>query len=140
MSAKVKTTILCVVLICVAGVLWTSSTSNGSLPTLSYSQFLEKVRTGEVASVVVMGGNSGAVQAICRLRNGDAERTVLPPGYRDALMAMEGKSVDVEIRDSSSGPREVVMKGAPFLVPLGVWVILLIGGFPKGRVPLAWTR
>lgn len=108
----------------------------GSLATLTYSQFIEQVRAGQIASVVVMAGNSGAVQAICRRKDGSAERTVLPADYRDALAAMQDESVVVEIRDSASAP---VVKAEPFLVLPGVWVILLICKFPNGRSPFAST-
>jgi ATP-dependent Zn protease len=109
-----------------------ATTSQLSLTTLTYSHFLEKVRTGEIASVIVMGSNSGAIQAICRLKNGNAERTVLPSDYRDAMLAMQDKLVNVEIRDSSSGPLQLVMKATPFFLLLGAWIFLLIRKFPNG--------
>jgi ATP-dependent Zn protease len=129
MNSKAKLAIVCTVLISVAGVLWMAKTSQRSLNTLTYSQFLEKVRTGQIASVIVMGGNSGAIQAICRLKNGNAERTVLPSDYRDAMMAMQDKLVDVEIRDSSSEPLQLVLNATPFLLLLGVWIFLVIRKF-----------
>lgn len=132
MHSKTKIAIICAVLICVAGVLWMATTSRRSLTTLTYSQFLEKVRTGQIASVIVMGSNSGAIQATCRLKDGNAERTVLPSDYRDAMVAMQEKLVSVEIRDASSGPLQLVMNATPFLVLLGVWIFLMIRKFPNG--------
>jgi hypothetical protein len=79
-----------------------------------------------------MGGNSGAIQAICRLKDGNAVRTVLPSDYRDALVAMQNKLVNVEIRDSSSGSLRLVMKATPFFLLLGVWILLAIRKFPNG--------
>lgn len=132
MNSKAKLAILCAVLISVAGVLWMATTSQRSLNTLTYSQFLEKVRTGQIASVIVMGSNSGAIQAICRLKDGNAERTVLPSDYRDAMVAMRDKLVNVEIRESSSGPLQLVLNATPFLLLLGVWIFLVIRKFPNG--------
>jgi ATP-dependent Zn protease len=132
MSSKAKIAIICAVLICVAGVLWMATTSRRSSATLTYSQFLEKVRTGQIASVIVLGSNSGAVQAICRLKDGNAGRTVLPSDYRDALVAMQDKLVNVEIRDSSSEPLRLLINAMPFLLLLGLWIVLLILKFPNG--------
>jgi hypothetical protein len=79
-------------------------TTQRSLATFTYSQFLDQVRSGQVASVVVIGSNSGAVEAICRLKDGKTVRTVLPSDYRDALVAIQDKLVNIEIRDVSSEP------------------------------------
>ena len=46
-----------------------------------------------------MGSNSSAIQANCRLKDGNAVRIVLPSDYRDAMVAMQEKLVNVEIRD-----------------------------------------
>ena len=132
MHSKTKIAIICTVLICVAGILWTATTSQRSLTKLTYTQFLEKVRTGQIASVIVMGSNSGAIQATCRLKDGNTERTVLPSDYRDAIVAMQEKLVSVEIRDASYGPLQMVMIATPFLVLFGVWFFLMIRQSPNG--------
>ena len=131
MVSKRKIAIACAVLASVAGVLWIATTGQSSLTTLTYSQFLEQVRGGQVASVVVIGSNSGAAKATCRLRNGQAARTVLPSDYRDALRAMQDRLVNIEIRDSSSEPLRVLTNAAPFLLLLGVWIVLTIRKFPN---------
>jgi|ERR1039458_4781184 ATP-dependent Zn protease len=133
MNSKARIAIICAVLICVAGVLWMATARHRSLTTLTYSQFLEKVRTGQIANVIVMGSDSGAIQAICRLKDGNAVRTVLPSDYRDAMVAMQDKLVNVEIRDSSSGPLRLFISAMPFLLVLGVWMFLVIRKFPNGR-------
>ena len=131
MHAK-SVAIICAVLICVAGALWVATTNQRSLTTLTYSKFLEKVRTGQIAGVIVMDSNSGATEAICRLKDGNAARTVLPSDYKDALAAMQDKLVNVEIRHSSSGPLRLFINAAPFFVLLGVWIFLMIRKFPNG--------
>jgi ATP-dependent Zn protease len=99
---------------------------------LTYSQFLEKVRTGQIASVIIMGSNSGAIQAHCRLKDGEAVGTVLPSDYRDAMVAMQDKMVDVEIRDSFSNFLRLFTNAAPFFLLLTVWIFLMIRKFPNG--------
>lgn len=135
MNLKTRIAIICAVVLCAAGILWIAGTSKGSPTMLSYSQFLDEVRTGQIASVVVISDRSGAAQAICRMKDGNSVRTVLPSDYRDALAAMQSQKVDVEFPDSAGA---LLVKAAPFLVLLGVWVILMIGKFPNGRGRISW--
>jgi len=137
MNWKRKMAILSVAVICMATSPRTAAASWHSPATVSYSQFLEKVRAEQVDSVIISSRNTGAVPAICRLKDGTERRTILPADYRDALAAMQEKSVNVEIRTSSGGISELVMSAAPFLLLLGVWIVLLICGFPNGRPPRA---
>jgi ATP-dependent Zn protease len=130
MMSKPKIAMICAVLMCAAGVFWLATASQRSLINLTYSQFLQEVRTGQVASVIVVGSNSGAVQATCKLKEGKTVRTVLPSDYKDALVAMQDKLVNIEIRDSSSEPLRLFMNATPFLLLLGVWVFLMIRKFP----------
>ena len=133
MNSKAKLAIICTVLISVAGVLWMTKTSQRSLNTLTYSQFLEKVRTGQIATVIIMGSNSGAIRAICQLKDGNVEQTVLPSDYRDAMAAMQDKLVNIEIRDSSSVPLQLLYY-SPFILILAVW-IFLVRKFQNGPGP-----
>lgn len=131
MNLRTKITIICVLAICLAGVLWSIGNPRG-LTRLTYSEFLQQVRTGQVASVIVLGGNSGATEAICRLKDGNTVRTVLPADYRDALLAMEDKLVNVTIQDSSSQTVPAFSNAAPFLPLLGAWIFVFIRRFPNG--------
>jgi ATP-dependent Zn protease len=131
MSSKQKIAVTCGVLVCVAGVLWMTTTGQGSPTMYTYSQFLDQVHSGQVASVVVIGSNSGVVEATCRLRDGKTARTVLPSDYKDALLAMQDKLVNIEIRAFSPEPLRLFMKATPFLLLLGIWVVLMILKFPN---------
>ena len=130
MMSKPKIAIICALVICLAGVLWMATGSQRGQTKLTYSQFLEQVRAGQVAGVIVFAGNSGANQVDCRLKNGNTVRTVLPSDYRDAVMAMLDKQVNVEIQDSSSGPLRLLINATPFLLLLGVWIFLMMRKFP----------
>jgi hypothetical protein len=79
MPSKGKIAITCTALICVAGVLWMATTGQRSLATYTYSQFLDQVHSGQVASVIVIGNNSAGVEATCRLKNGKSVRIVTWP-------------------------------------------------------------
>jgi ATP-dependent Zn protease len=132
MSSKRKIAIVCAVLICAAGVLWMVTTGQRPQTTYTYSQFLDQVHGGQVASVIVTRSNSGAVEATCRLKDGKTVRAVLPSDYRDALVAMQDKLVNIEIRNSSSGPFSLLINATPFFLLLGVWIFLMIRKFPNG--------
>lgn len=134
MNSKARIAIFCAVLICAAGVVWMAAAGRRSLnlTTVTYSQFLERVRSGQIASATVMGSTSGATEAICRLRDGSAVRTVLPADYGDVLRTMQDNQVNIEIRDSASGPVQLLWKASPFFLLLGVWIFLMIRKFPNG--------
>ena len=139
MTSKGKIATTCALLICVAGILWMATTGQRSLTTYTYSQFLDQVHSGQVASVVIIGSNSGAVEASCRLKDGKAARTLLPLDSSEALRAMQEKLVNIEIRGSSSEPRQFLTNAAPFLLLLAVWVVLMISKFPNGLRPTPWN-
>jgi ATP-dependent Zn protease len=124
---------ICAVLLCAAGFLWWIGSGQRSLATLSYSRFLEEVQSGQVASVVVFGGNSGAIEATCQLKDGKTVRTVLPWDYRDALQAMQDKLVNIEIRNSPA-PSRIFWNSAPFLALLALWIALMISKSPNGMI------
>lgn len=88
----------------------------------TYSQFLQQVRDGRVASVIIIASSSSASQATYILKGGEERRTVLPSHYRDALAAMQESHVEIEIRPGGS---PVLMNAAPFLLLLAVWVFLV---------------
>lgn len=114
MKSKLRIALICAVAICVAGVLWMAVASQRGQTKLTYSQFLERVRAGQVASVIVSWSNSGATQATCRLKDGSTARTVLPSDYRDAMVAMQDEKLSVEIQDSPP-LSQVFLRATPFL-------------------------
>ena len=117
------------------GAVWVAGSRDHS-PTISYSQFLDQVRAGQVLGVVVLADDSGATPATVRLRDGSVTKTVLPQDYRDALSAMQSQSVNIEIRDVSSLPARMAMKATPFFVLLAIWLIL----FGRMRHFPGWFR
>jgi ATP-dependent Zn protease len=131
MKSMPRIAILCAVVICLAGLLWMAAGSGGGQSKLTYSQFLEQVRAGQVTSVTIIGSHSGVTPATCRLKDGNTVRTVLPSDYRDALAAMQDKLVDIEIQDASSGRLRFFTNATPFFLLLGVWVVLALCKFPS---------
>jgi cell division protease FtsH len=115
---------LAVTLIAAAVVLAGVAFSNRSAaPALTYSQFLNDVRSSQVATVVL---EHGPIHATGRLKNGSPFRTVLPPDYLDALSAMQSQLVSVETLDTSASPGRVFVNSIPFLLLLGVWIVIMV--------------
>jgi hypothetical protein len=124
LNAKAAITAATVVI--VAATIWVAAEKgHGAEPRLTYSQFLASVQSGQVASVIILGTNSGAVTAICRLADGGTVRTVLPADYRDALHALQNKQVNIEIRDSSTEPLRLLINMTPFIILMAFWLFMM---------------
>ncbi len=120
-----------VTLICAGCILWITTAGRPSLPALSYSEFLEKVQSGLVSSVVLKDNNSKPVQATCRMKDGTALRTVLPSDYENAMAAMLENKVRVEIWDPSPGYLRLFIQFAPLFLCAGLWTFLMIRRGPN---------
>lgn len=133
MRMKFAFAILGVALLSVVAFFWRSDVTRRNLPVVTYSQFLDSVRAGEVSGVVVMADGHGAKTAILRMKQGRDARTVLPSDFRDALRAMQDQRVDIEIRDGSRDRVRMLINATPFLVLLVVWLILFTDLSSSGR-------
>jgi ATP-dependent Zn protease len=115
--------LVAVVAVVLLGVLgWMASGKGRPQIKATYSRFLQQVRTGEVASVIITASNSGASEATYRLKDGAMARTVLPSDYRDALATMQESLVEIEIQTRQF---PLFMNALPFLLLLAVWVFLM---------------
>jgi ATP-dependent Zn protease len=119
-----KIAICSVAMICLVALWWITTVTRPGWDKLTYSQFLEQVRTGKVASVIVIDNRSGVARATLHLRDGKTARTVLPTDYQDALAAMQDKLVNIEIQGGPSFANAV-----PFLLLLAVWFLVILGKF-----------
>jgi hypothetical protein len=111
-------------MICLVSLWWITTGSRPGLDKLTYSQFLEQVRAGKVASVIVIDRKFGAAEAIGRLGDGKTVQTVLPSDYQGAMAAMQDKLVDIEIQGGPS-----FINAVPFLALLGLWILTLLFKF-----------
>lgn len=105
--------------------LWMIFGSHRTQPTITYTQFIERVRAGQVAGVEIAAGNPGASPATIRFKDGSTTQTVLPLDYSAALAVLEEQRANVEIQDASTSPGRLLMNATPFLVLLAVWVVLM---------------
>ena len=119
--------------VCAVGIWWMVARGRGPERTFTYSQFLDEVERGHVASVRVSSGKPEAAAATVRLRDGSSARTMLPWDYRDALSAMRAKLVDVEFEGARPGAG--LLNSMPFLVLLAIWLLLWASGWrPPAKI------
>ena len=122
MNSNAKRLIVGVAVILLGVLGWMASRNGHPQIKATYSQFLQQVRDGRVASVIIAASNSGATDASYRLKDGAMARTVLPSDYRDALAAMEDSLVDIEIQ---TGRFPLLINASPFILLLVLWVFLM---------------
>lgn len=119
-------TALVLVLASGAGITWWQRSegetgSSGAAP-VSYTRFLEQVRSGQVTRAVMTNRGGGATAVTATLRDGRAVRSTLPEDYRRELALLDDQKVDVEI-----APRPAsLMNAIPFLLLLVFWFFLYI--------------
>ncbi|HTW66371.1 MAG TPA: ATP-dependent metallopeptidase FtsH/Yme1/Tma family protein [Bryobacteraceae bacterium] len=97
--------------------------SNGN--TMSYTEFLQRVQTGQFSSIKIDSADGGSSRATIRLKSGGTANTILPPDYSAALKVLEKNSVSIEIQDSSTNPARLLVNMAPFFLLLAFWVFLM---------------
>jgi ATP-dependent Zn protease len=123
--AQIRTALVLATLLIAAAAVWMIVGSHRTQPTITYTQFIERVRAGQVAGVEIAAGNPGASQATIRFKDGNTTRTVLPFDYSAALALLEEQLVTVEIQDASTSPGRLLMNATPFFVLLAIWVVLM---------------
>jgi ATP-dependent Zn protease len=123
--AKMRIAVVFVALLIAAAVVWMIVPSQRTQSTITYTQFIERVRAGQVAGVEIAAGSPGASQATIRFKDGTTTRTVLPFDYSAALARLEEHGVTVEIEDASRSTGRLLMNATPFFVLLGIWVVLM---------------
>ncbi|MFN7998206.1 MAG: hypothetical protein U0Q18_31585 [Bryobacteraceae bacterium] len=129
MTTKRYIAVVCVFVAVSAVLFWAARKAEHPGAIYTYSQFLQQLSAGEVSSIVVSENHSGSVDATFTLKSGATARTVLPLDYGNALRVMRDNLVEIEIRDSSE-PRVILAKSSPFLLVLGVWILMMIFKFP----------
>jgi cell division protease FtsH len=93
--------------------------------TISYTQFLQQVQTGQVTNIKIESTDRGASRAAVLLKGGATTYTILPPDYSAALKVLEKNSVNIEIQDSSADPARMLLNATPFLLLLAFWIVLM---------------
>jgi cell division protease FtsH len=113
-----------VVLICLAVLLF-AVVRTGQTPKaaeITFTQFMDKVQEGQVASVEVNGSEvHGLFQDKTR-----GLHTYIPPNYPNIYDLLKDKKVDITIKDTSSGNWvSILLNASPFIVILAFWIFMM---------------
>lgn len=104
----------------------TITLSRSHLNTISYTQFIRQVETGQVSDVQIQAHGWAANRATVHLKDGAINHTVLPPDYSAALQMLQNGFVNIEIQDVESNPYRILASATPFLLLLAFWVVLML--------------
>jgi cell division protease FtsH len=124
MNSNVKTAVFWVILICVAVLLWIvvqTGKSRQEEP-LTFTQFLNEVEAGKVKKVTIAGSEVRG-----EYKDGSRGlRTNIPSNYPDIYKLLREKSVDVDIKETSSGNWvSILINAVPFILLLGFWIFMM---------------
>jgi len=91
-------------------------------PPLPYSEFLAKIESGEIESVVIEEGNITG-----RLTNGSEFTTFAPVVTDDLLGRLEAQSIKIEARPKEEGSfwRQLLIMWFPLVLFIGLWLFFI---------------
>jgi cell division protease FtsH len=117
-----------VVLILCAVVLWqVASHSYGQKEQdISFTEFASRVDNGQVADVVVRGGDTrSAADVRGKMKDGSIFRATIPANYPEIYTAMKNKGVSVNVTESNSLWWNVIGSFLPIIVIIGFWLFMM---------------
>ncbi len=123
MNSNVKTAVLWIVLICVLVLLWAVVRTGkpGGEQQLTFSQFMNQVDQGKVKSVVISGN-----QVKGKLSDNNGLTTMVPMNYPNLYDQLRAKSVDVDIKEASSGNwGSMLVNAIPFVLLFAFWIFMM---------------
>ncbi len=111
-------------MLCTAILLW-RVVQTGSAPKpaqLTYSDFYQKVKAGNVKSVVISNG----IEVEGELRSGEPLRTTLPPDYPAIIDTMQEAGVTVDFKQSSTPAwLSFLINASPFILLIVFWIFMM---------------
>ena len=124
MNSNIKTLIFWVVLIVVAVFLF-AVVKGGSGPKeqiLTFTEFLDKVKSGEVKDVTIADRDAHGTYQNPNL----GYHTQIPANYPALYDLLNEKKVNVTIKDTSSGNWvSILLNASPFIVLLAFWIFMM---------------
>ena len=124
MNSNIKTLIFWVVLICVAVLLIAvvRTGQGGKEETITFTQFLDKVKSGEVKEVTIADRDVQGGYQNPNLKF----HTQIPVNYPALYDLLNDKKVNVTIKDTSSGNwMSFLLNASPFIVLLAFWIFMM---------------
>jgi cell division protease FtsH len=126
LNSTLKSLLFWIVLIGVGIMIWSFSAGWQRQPApISFTDFLQEVKEGQVHSVVITGNQ------ITGKRNGVAGnaaefRTYAPTQYERLANLLDEKNVKIEAREATTSPwANVLYSWAPILLMIGFWIFIM---------------
>ncbi len=127
MSTSLKSLLFWMILVVVAILVWNFSTTFQARHTVvTFSDFIEKVESGEVASVVVTGNEIVGTLKNARSAQEGEFRTYAPPQYEGLANKLIDRSVVVTAKEPANSPWATLLYSwAPVLLIVGIWIFFM---------------
>jgi len=123
LNSTLKSLLFWMVLVLVAVLIWNFSTNFQQRDSvISFSEFMEKVNTGQVASVTITGSKvTGVYKAAA-----ETFRTYAPAQYEGLANKLIEKGVQVTAEEQAVSPWSTIFYSwAPILLMIGFWIFLM---------------
>jgi cell division protease FtsH len=123
-NSNIKTLIFWVVLICLAVLLFAVVRTGQGIheDPISFTQFLDKVKAGEVKEVTIADRDAKGVYQ----NPNQGFRTQLPLNYPAMIDLMRDHNVNVIWKDTSTGNwLNILLNASPFIVLLAFWIFMM---------------
>ena len=110
-------------MLCTAILLWRviqTGSAAGERP-LTYSEFYQEVKAGNVRSVTIAGN-----QVTGKLRGDEKLRTTIPSDYPGIIDVLQEAGVAIEVKESSTPAwLSFLINASPFILLFGFWIFMM---------------
>ena len=123
MNSRVKTAVFWVVMLCTAILLWRviQTGSAAGVELLTYSEFYQEVKAGNVRSVTIAGN-----QITGKLRGDEDLRTTIPSDYPGIIDVLQEAGVAIEVKESNTPAwLSFLINASPFILLFGFWIFMM---------------
>ena len=124
MNSTVKTAIFWVIMLSTAIFFWKVVQTDGAVRErqVSYSEFRQNVKNGQVDNVIISGSNHVTAELI----GGDKIKTTIPSDYPGIIELLEDSGATIEVEDSSTPTWfAVLINMSPFILLFGFWIFMM---------------
>ena len=124
MNSTLRSLVFWMVLVVIGALVWHLSTTFQKPATeLTFSDFMDKVKTQKVAQVTIAGDE---VTGTLKEDDGKGFRLIVPLHYEGLYAELIGNNVVVKIKSVSESPwASVVLSFAPILLMIGFWIFIM---------------
>jgi cell division protease FtsH len=128
LNSTLKSLLFWMVLVVVGVLIWQFSTGLRPNPSaIPFSQFLQKVEVGDVATVVITGNEITGTYKDGNLGDGSSKfRSYAPTQYEGLANKLADKGIVIEAKAESASPWTALLYSwAPILLMIGFWIFIM---------------